>query len=59
MKIDNILFVFSGHGPGLVTLQVACEGYIISNSCVFEYKSREDGATETDKQWEWFSVRGE
>lgn len=27
------------HEVGLVTLQVACDGYVISNSCIFEYKS--------------------
>lgn len=26
------------HEVGLVTLQVACDGYVISNSCIFEYK---------------------
>lgn len=36
------------HEVGLVTLQVACDGYVISNSCIFEYKSpanAENGAT--------------
>lgn len=27
------------HEVGLVTLQVACDGFVISNSCIFEYKS--------------------
>lgn len=27
------------HEVGLATLQVACDGYVISNSCIFEYKS--------------------
>ena len=44
------------HNPGMVSLQVACEGYIISNSCLFEYKSREEAAE--DKQKEWFRVPG-
>jgi hypothetical protein len=26
------------HEAGLVTLQVACEGFVISNSAMFEYK---------------------
>ena len=45
------------HNPGMVSLQVACEGYIISNSCLFEYKAR-DEAAEGDKQKEWFRVPG-
>ncbi|XP_055685714.1 calmodulin-binding transcription activator 1 isoform X3 [Lutzomyia longipalpis] len=28
------------HDVGLVTLQVACEGFVISNSVIFEYKSQ-------------------
>ncbi|GAB0096881.1 calmodulin-binding transcription activator 1 [Sergentomyia squamirostris] len=28
------------HDVGLVTLQVACDGYVISNSVIFEYKSQ-------------------
>lgn len=31
------------HEVGLVTLQVACNGYVISNSCIFEYKSPANG----------------
>lgn len=36
------------HEVGLATLQVACDGFVISNSCIFEYKSpatMEAGAT--------------
>ncbi|XP_001625187.2 calmodulin-binding transcription activator 2 isoform X2 [Nematostella vectensis] len=29
------------HEPGLVTLQVACNGFIVSNACVFEYRARD------------------
>lgn len=29
---------FSAHEAGLATLQVACDGYVISNSVIFEYK---------------------
>lgn len=32
------------HEVGLVTLQVACDGYVISNSCIFEYKSPNNAA---------------
>ncbi len=45
-----------GHSPGVVNLQVACEGYIISNTCGFEYRVRE--STEGDRQKEWFKVPG-
>lgn len=34
------LSYISAHAPGLVTLQVACEGFVISNSVVFEYKAK-------------------
>ena len=52
-----ILLYFAAHEPGLVTLQVACEGYVISNSCVFEYKQQEK-ATLEEKQKEWFASDG-
>lgn len=29
------------HDPGLVTLQVACNGFIVSNACVFEYRAHD------------------
>lgn len=29
---------FLAHEAGLATLQVACDGYVISNSVIFEYK---------------------
>ena len=29
------------HDPGLVTLQVACNGFIVSNACVFEYRAKD------------------
>ena len=32
------------HDPGLVTLQVACNGFIVSNACVFEYRARDSPA---------------
>ena len=34
-----------------MSLEVACEGYIISNSCSFEYKSRENPITNQNKEW--------
>lgn len=33
-----LLFLISAHEAGLATLQVACNGCIISNSVIFEYK---------------------
>jgi hypothetical protein len=38
------------HQPGLVSLQVAWNGFIISNACVFEYKTREN-ATNYASDW--------
>ena len=38
------------HEPGLVSLQVAWNGFIISNACVFEYKTREN-ATNSISDW--------
>ncbi|ELT99886.1 hypothetical protein CAPTEDRAFT_124215 [Capitella teleta] len=46
-----------GHSPGLVSMQVACEGFVISNSCAFEYKRQE--VSIADKQREWFGLSGE
>ncbi|GFV24831.1 calmodulin-binding transcription activator 1 [Trichonephila clavipes] len=42
------------HETGLVTLQVACEGFVISNSVFFEYRQRQS-ATNV-KSEDWFSV---
>lgn len=33
-----IMYCFAAHEAGLATLQVACEGFVISNSVMFEYK---------------------
>jgi hypothetical protein len=30
--------VVAAHEAGLVTLQVACQGFVVSNSVIFEYK---------------------
>lgn len=38
------------HEPGLVALQVAWNGFIVSNACVFEYKTR-DNATNCVSDW--------
>ncbi|XP_023930943.1 calmodulin-binding transcription activator 1-like isoform X1 [Lingula anatina] len=43
------------HSPGLVTMQVACEGFVISNSVVFEYKTK-DGIAAKTRQPEWTRV---
>ncbi|XP_071039433.1 calmodulin-binding transcription activator 2 isoform X4 [Parasteatoda tepidariorum] len=42
------------HETGLVSLQVACEGFVISNSVFFEYRQRQS-ATNV-KSEDWFSV---
>lgn len=33
-----MLLYVTAHEVGLATLQVACEGFVISNSVIFEYK---------------------
>ena len=53
----NCVFIFPGHGPGVVTLQVACEGYVISNTCSFEYKTK-PVAVGADTQKDWFNETG-
>ena len=35
-----VFLCFSAHGAGLVSLEVACEGRVISKSVIFEYKER-------------------
>ncbi|CAN7986340.1 unnamed protein product, partial [Ixodes hexagonus] len=42
------------HEAGLVTLQVACEGFVISNSVIFEY--REQPLVSAQKAKDWFGV---
>uniref|UniRef100_T1IL77 CG-1 domain-containing protein n=1 Tax=Strigamia maritima TaxID=126957 RepID=T1IL77_STRMM len=39
------------HEAGLVTLQVACEGFVISNSVIFEYKTREKSHSDKADVW--------
>ncbi|KXJ21269.1 calmodulin-binding transcription activator 2 [Exaiptasia diaphana] len=40
------------HEPGLVTLQVACNGFIVSNACVFEYRAHDSpGDLNTHHEW--------
>lgn len=49
---------FPAHDTGLVTLQVAVSGQIISNSVVFEYKARALPALPSS-QHDWLSLDGE
>jgi hypothetical protein len=44
------------HEPGFVTLQVACEGCVISNCVIFEY--REHPVVPDQKTEDYFSVDG-
>ncbi len=47
------------HKAGNVSLQVACEGYVISNTCHFSF--REDIGTpgkEEAKKKDWFDIPG-
>ena len=45
----DCFFSFSAHGAGLVSLEVACEGRVISKSVIFEYKDRAGGHSSTCK----------
>ena len=45
----DCFFCFSAHGAGLVSLEVACEGRVISKSVIFEYKDRAGGHSSTCK----------
>ena len=47
----------AAHEAGTVTLYVACDGYIISNSELFEFKVKDDPETK-DSVPEWFSMTG-
>ncbi|XP_074653866.1 calmodulin-binding transcription activator 2-like [Tubulanus polymorphus] len=42
--------VCPAHAPGIVTFQVACEGYVISNACSFEYRIHERTKPSADKK---------
>lgn len=50
--------VFSAHDTGLVMLQVAMGGEVISSSVVFEYKARDLPALPSS-QHDWLSLDGE
>ncbi|CAH1773474.1 unnamed protein product, partial [Owenia fusiformis] len=51
---SGVLRCFSpAHEAGLVTMQVACEGMVISNSCIYEYKATDSIST---NQLDWFSI---
>ena len=43
------------HEPGLVTLQVACNGFIVSNACVFEYRTRDSPTANGAAYHEWLA----
>jgi hypothetical protein len=47
-------FFLAAHEVGLATLQVACEGFVISNSVIFEYKkpAKEDRASACEPKLE-------
>lgn len=42
--------MISAHEVGLATLQVACEGFVISNSVIFEYKKPARGERVTAQE---------
>lgn len=52
---SGVLRCFSpAHETGMVSLQVACEGFVISNSVSFEYRQRQ--STSNSKSEDWFAV---
>lgn len=46
------------HEVGLVSLKVACEGFVVSNSVIFEYKER-SGSSQLVKADDWLTMDGE
>ena len=50
------------HSPGLVPLQVSCDGQLVSNTVIFEYKEKQRAAisvsSNTEQVKDWFSVSG-
>lgn len=52
------LILFPAHDTGLVMLQVAMGGEVISSSVVFEYKARDLPALPSS-QHDWLSLDGE
>lgn len=51
-------YLFLAHDTGLVMLQVAMGGEVISSSVVFEYKARDLPALPSS-QHDWLSLDGE
>ena len=53
------LLCCAAHAVGLLTLEVACDGHVISNLVVFEYRVREMAPpTPSNKLTDWFGVSG-
>ena len=54
------MLYLTGHQSGCVTLQVSCDGTVISNNVQFEYKDRpSDSISDTASMvLDWFSVDG-
>lgn len=53
MIIQEILF--SAHNGGVASLQVSCDGHVISNSVPFKYVSHDDKNKHKNN---WFSISG-
>ena len=53
----EIPLILTAHEAGLVTLQMVCEGQIISNTVVFEYRAR-NALSLPATQHDWLSLDG-
>lgn len=58
LNLSRTVCLFSAHDTGLVMLQVAMGGEVISSSVVFEYKARDLPALPSS-QHDWLSLDGE
>ena len=61
-QIQSYLFLFLEHNPGLVPVQVSCDGQVVSNTVIFEYKEKQRAgisfASNSEQVKDWFTVSG-
>ena len=57
-----LLYYILEHNPGLVPLQVSCDGQVVSNTVIFEYKEKQRTgislSSDIEQVKDWFSVSG-
>ena len=60
--IQSYLFLFLEHTPGLVPVQVSCDGQVVSNTVIFEYKEKQRAGisvySNNEQVKDWFTVNG-